>query len=104
MSGKQPQQNKKVRIEWRANVVVGNLKAKRVHKPCQYKCTRPEVHSHTCSAADSRTFSTLTDVMMAAADAKPFKTGFEMKLTMNPRRSKPNRRHNKPTRNVMRST
>ena len=47
---------------------------------------------------------TLSDVTMAAAEAKPFSTGREMKFTMNPRRSSPMPMHTTPTRNVIIST
>jgi hypothetical protein len=43
----------------------------------------------------------LTDVMQAAAEAKPASTGRDIKLTMNPRRSMPMVREMRPTIMVM---
>jgi hypothetical protein len=43
------------------------------------------------------TFNTLTVVMIAAAEAKPFNTGREIKDTINPSRSSPKIMQNKPT-------
>jgi hypothetical protein len=50
------------------------------------------------------TFNTLTVVMIAAADAKPFNTGREINETINPNRSSPKMRQNRPTNMVMART
>lgn len=49
-------------------------------------------------------FLHLHDVIMAAPEAKPFSTGVDTKLTINPNRSNPRVMKNNPTKNDMTRT
>ncbi len=69
---------------------------------CRTMHTGPSVC--TSKLHKKRTFTTLVVVMMAAADAKPFSTGLEMKLTMKPSRSRPRNKHSRPIISVTLST